>query len=208
MKHLLIFVVVFFALLNTQAQDIKYMDYRDAYKRNSVAQVQSVEVRYRGNEAVDTLPVGVAEIDEKGRMIRYVEFFARGRKSAEYIYHYDAYGRIASAEIAHRALDFRPVPFVVEFDDKGRMVSRAPQETIPGFWEREEFMYSPDGTLVKAWQYYPTGQSSSSEYPASVLPKENSLSWIFDQKGLPVTQQVFDRSGKSERAILFRYKYR
>lgn len=208
MKHLLPLIICLLNGLCAWAQDTKHMDYRDAYRRNGVSQVQSVEVRYKGHEAVDTLPMGVAEIDEKGRMVKYTEFFARGRKNAEYLYHYDAYGKLASAEIAHRSLDFRPVPFMVEFDEKGRMVSRTPQESIPGFWEREEFVYSPDGTLVKAQQYYPVGQSTFAEYPASVLPRENSLSWIFDQRGLPVTQQVFDRTGRSERAILFRYKYR
>lgn len=189
------------------AQDVKHIDYQQAYEKNKVKSVNSLEVRFKGNQAVDTIPKGSAEMDERGRLVKYTEYFAKGRKNAVYTYHYDANGRLEAGEVACRTVDFKPVAFMMEFDKQGRMISRIPTEPIPGFWEREVFIYSNSGSLVRAEQHYPNGQMTFAEYPANIVPKENTMSWMYDQKGLVQSHQIFNRSGVSDRMIVFKYQH-
>lgn len=195
------------AAASAMAQDVKHIDYQPAYEKNKIKAVNSLEVRFKGNQAVDTIPKGTAEMDEKGRMVKFTEYFAKGRKNAVYTYHYGPDGHLDASEVACRTMDFKPVAFMMEFDNKGRMISRIPTEPIPGFWEREVFIYSQSGSLVRAEQHYPNGQMTFSEYPANVVPKENSMSWMYDQKGLVQSHQIFNKSGVSDRMIVFKYQH-
>lgn len=189
------------------AQDLKFLDQQSALADNKVRGVNTVEIRYSGNNATDTIPKGMAEFDNNGRITQYTEFFARGKKSAVFSYLYDSNGHLASSYVAHRKEDFKPVPFMMEFDDKGRMVTRWPARPIDEFWVKEIFTYAPNGVMVKATQIYANGDRTFQEYPATMMPKENSLSFLYDQHGLLQAQQLFNKQGKVSSVLRFMYKY-
>jgi hypothetical protein len=186
-------------------QDVKFMEQRDLLASEKVASVQTVEIRFKGDEAIDSIPKGKAEFDDHGRMIRYTEFFARGRKAAEFIYEYDDKGRLVSSSVSHRAMEFRPIPMKMEMDDQGRMISRAPAETIPGMWEKETFSYDRNGGLVRADQWYSNGQHTFDEYPAQMMPGASHMSMLMAPNGLIHAQQRYD--GQRQLTGILRYRY-
>jgi hypothetical protein len=190
-----------------KAQDLKFLDQQNALAENQVKGVNTIEIRYSGNHAVDTIPKGMAEFDINGRITQYTEYFARGKKDAVFSYMYDSNGHLASSTVSHRKEEFKPVPFMMEFDDNGRLITRWPVHNIDGFWLKEIFTYAPNGVMVKAIQIYANGERTFQEYPETMMPKENSFSLLYDQHGLMQSRQLSDQQGKPNSVLLFFYKF-
>jgi hypothetical protein len=199
--------ILFATAQQSAAQDLKYLDQQNALAESKVRGSNTIEIRYSGNSAVDTIPKGQAEFDHNGRITQYIEFFARGKKAAVFQYMYDNNGHLASASVAHRQEDFKPVPFMMEFDEKGRIITRWPARSIQDFWVKEIFTYAPNGVMVKATQIYANGERTYQEFPATMMPRENSYSFLYDQHGLLQAQLTLNKQGKVESVVRFKYQF-
>jgi hypothetical protein len=199
--------ILFANATHSAAQDLKYLDQQNALAESKVRGSNTIEIRYSGNTATDTIPKGQAEFDHNGRITQYTEFFARGKKAAVFQYMYDGNGHLASASVSHRHEEFKPVPFLMEFDEKGRIITRWPARPIQDFWVKEIFTYAPNGVMVKATQIYATGDRTFQEYPATMMPKENAYSFLYDQYGLLQTQLTLNKQGKVESVVRYKYQF-
>lgn len=195
--------------LPSVAQDIKPLDYSSKFKQQQVRERDTYEVKYQGNQAVDSVLLGKTFFDQSGRMSKYIEYFMKGRKMAEYDYVYDEAGRIVSSTVKLVFNDWQPLTFDLRHDTNGRLIERSLPEPVANFWQKETYQYSSSGILIKSEQWYPlNGQlvaQSKKEYPSTIQPQDNSVTYIHDQNGLMLVHQLFGSSGKADKALVYSY---
>lgn len=63
---------------------------------------------------------------------------------------------------------------------------------------KAEQWYDQEGTL-KALEY--------KDYPPNIAPKDNSLSYLHDQKGLLILHRIYNNTGLVERARKYDYSF-
>jgi hypothetical protein len=211
MKHVFTLGLILSASLSTSAQDIKLIDYSSLYARNKVTEQQTIEIKNRNGQS-DTTVLGKVAFNEAGYPLHYTEFFARGRRMAEYTYEYDNQMRLVRHSIKTTFNDWEPMDFILSYDSNGRIISRELPETISNFWRKETYTYNNSGVLIKAEQWYEEdGQlsvKSQREYPGSIQPDPTSLTYIHGPNGLLLLHQHYNGSGRVERTWQYDYNYR
>jgi hypothetical protein len=197
------------AMVTAHAQDLKPLDYASLYAKHKITSRECVELRYAGNTVSDTIKYGDAEFDAAGRMIRYTEYFSRGRKMAEYIYEYDATGKMVRNTVSLVFNDWTPLEMILTHDDKGRVIARELPEALPNFWRKETYSYK-DGVLIRSEQWFDVNDElkplTHHDYPASLKPADNSLTYIHDQKGLLILHQFYGKTGGMDKALSYTYR--
>lgn len=209
--HLLL-CSVFYHVISIQAQDIKSLDYKNLFQKNKVTTRTCYEVKYSGNAATDSLLKSKELYDTQGRLTSMLEYYAGGKLLAEHHFEYDAQGKIIRCTISHAFNEMKPIEMALKYDAKGRLVERTLPEAVRNYWQKETFLYHANGTLAKTQQWYQQNGAlvalSTKEYPASIAPKDNSLTLLFDQKSLPIVHNFYSATGKMERAWRYVYTYR
>lgn len=216
MKFFLFFHFQLWALillvLPVQSQDIKSLDYKNVFQKNRVNTRTCYEVKYTGNAATDSLLKSKEVYDIQGRLTSILEYYAGGKLLAEHHFEYDAQGKIVRCTVSHAFNEMKPAELTLKHDPKGRLVERTLPEAVRNYWQKETFLYHANGTLAKTQQWYLQNGTlavlSTKEYPASIAPKDNSLTLLFDQKSLPIVHNFYSASGKMERAWRYVYTYR
>jgi len=209
MKNFFTLVIVFGLSLIAQAQDIKLLDFAPQYTKLKVVERKTTEIKtYKG--APDTTVCGIAKFDAKGRIIHYTEYFARGRKMAEYFYNYDATGKLISNTVQTTFNDWQPIELQLTFDSKGRLSSRELPESISNFWKTEVFHYTNSGVLIKNEKWHEMNGALSlmetKDYPQTITAHENSLTYIYNPQGLLMIHQLYN-NGKVDRSWHHEYIY-
>ena len=193
--------------LDINAQDIKLLDYAKICAAKKVTAMECNEVKYDGNETITHL--SNATFDMNGRISTYTEYFARGRKMAEYHYEYDAVGILIRNTVSIVFNDWKEIEFILNHDANGRLISRELPTTVPSFWQKETYTYSNAGILIKSEQWYDNGGAliaqSHCDYPPTLSHKENSLTYICDERGLLILHQFHNNTGKVEKAWKYAY---
>lgn len=209
-----IYVFLFFliaSVIQSAAQDIKLMDYASQYAKLRVSERKSIEVRYN-EKGQDSSITGFAIFNEQGLPIQYTEYFARGRKMAEYYFEYDNNRKLSRHYVKTVFNDWEPLEFKVTFDKQGRISSRELPEQISNFWKRETFSYSNTGTLIKSEHWVEQNgkliAADSLDYPPHLKVEENSLTYIADQNGLLILHQLYNSKGKVDRCRKYEYSFR
>ena len=197
--------------VNLLAQDIKLMDYHAQYMNMKVTERRANEIRYSSNKT-DTSQVSHAIFNSKGMPVRYTEYFARGRKLAEYTFEYGNDGRLKRHTVSTTFNDWQPVEFILTFDSKGRLISRELPQSIDNFWKKETFHYNQQNILARMEQWYEYNGTLVSQkqidFPETLTPDVNSLTYIHDQNGLLLLHQFYNKLGKVDRCVKFEYAYR
>ncbi|MFM9985152.1 MAG: hypothetical protein ACKVOK_07965 [Flavobacteriales bacterium] len=192
------------------AQDIKPLDYAPLFQREHVKKRICKEVKYQGNKAVDSTMIGIAEFDKQGRMVHYTEFFAGGRKMAEHFFRYDETGKMTGSSVSLVFNSWATLDFELKYDAKGRVISRELKEPMANFWQKETYTYSGI-VLLKSEQWYDVNgglvSQTHKDYPPTLDTHENSLTYIYNERGLLMMHQLFNKSGRSERALVYSYEY-
>lgn len=184
------FTTSLFAILTLSAlsQDIKPLDYSAAYMKNHIRTRDCYELKYKGSLVIDSVHIGKEEFNEKGLLVRYTENYSRGKKMAEYHYSYDERGKLITSTVNLVFNDWKPMTFKLSFDQAGRVISRELPEAIPSFWVKETYTYNKSGILIKSEQWYLIDgvlkSMTTQEYPATTVPSDNSLTYIYDNRGL------------------------
>lgn len=211
MKKLFFLIPILSVCGTSFGQDIKLLDYSSLYAKNKVWEQQTREIRNR-NGQVDTTVLGKAIFNEAGLPVHYTEFFARGRKMAEYDYEYDTQMKLVRHTVKTTFNDWEPMEFILQHDSKGRIISRELPETISNFWKKETYTYNNSGILIRSEQWYDEdGQlvmKASKEYPATIQPDPQSLTYIHGPNGLLLLHQHYNGTGKVERTWQYDYSYR
>lgn len=192
----------------SQAQDIKLLDYAPQYAKQKVSERKSSEIKlYKG--IMDTTVCGVAKFNAQGKVVHYTEYFARGRKMAEYSYEYDANGKLVAGTVQTTFNDWQPLAFQLNFDTKGRLISRELPESISNFWKKETFHYTNTGVLIKNEKWHDLNGTLSlmetKDYPQTLTTTENSLTYIYNPQGLLMIHQLYNSNGKVERSMHYDY---
>jgi hypothetical protein len=197
--------------MGLSAQDLKLLDYAPQYQKLKVKGRNCNEVRYKGDKVASTLQLGQAEFDAQGKLVKYTEYFAGGKKMAEFLYTYDAKGKLEKNTVALVFNNWEALEFKLSFDAKGKLTARELPQTISNFWQKETFTYSPQGVMIKSEQWYMNSgklvPQTKQDYPASLTSKENSLSMIHDEKGLLIIKQFFGAGGKVDKSWKYEYMY-
>ncbi|MCC6600158.1 MAG: hypothetical protein IT223_05740 [Crocinitomicaceae bacterium] len=179
-------------------------------KKNHVKLRVCREIKYN-IKSNDTTRFGEEVFDQFGRITTYTEYFAGGKVFAIYEYIYGEKNKVEKNIVKHIFNDFQPVEFILAYDAAGRLISRTLPNPIRNFWVKESFTYTKNGVLVKAEQWYSVEDTLkvlySKEYPLSLRPIENSLVYLYDQKGLLVLHQFYSRAGKLDRCRSFEYSF-
>ncbi len=206
----LYFAVLLLTYQIISAQDIKPLDYASFYQKHKVKTRECYEVKYKGNHASDSVHLGSEVFNASGLLIGYTEYYAKGQKMAEYHYEYDAKNKLVSSSIQLVFNDWKEIDFKLTFDAKGKLIRRELPESIPSFWTAESYIYNTSGILVKSEQWYTVDgklqSMSHKDYPSSLAPKENSLSYIYDAKGMLILHQIY-QNGKVSTAYKYDYTH-
>ena len=197
------------ASISATAQDLKPLDYAKTYSSNGITQRICREVRYKAAN-VDTVNVGIAYFDALGRMTEYHEFFAGGRLYAIYTYSYDDNNKMSSAQVRHTFHRMDPVDLDIEHDEKGRVISLALTQPIRNFWMKQTFTYNEAGIMTRSEQWFdregvPTSLNRK-DYPGFIGSGDNSLTHIFDQRGLEVSHRFFNANGEMNKALIYTHQ--
>lgn len=210
MKIALLSISFLISCFISYSQDLKPLDYTRQYEKHHIRTRICKQVHYKGQQVVDSTMVGIASFDEKGRMIHYTEFFAGGRKMAEYDYSYNESGKMIKSSVSLVFNGWIPMEFELKYDKKDRVISRELKEAMANFWKKETYTYNNE-VMIKCNQWYEVNGGLVSEtykdYPPSLDVKENSLTYILDAKGLLIIQQLFNGRGQVERALVYNYEF-
>ncbi len=192
------------------AQDLKALDYAKLYARNNVSTRVCKEVKYKMKQAVDSTMVGIANFDKNGRMIHYTEFFAGGKKMAEYEYKYDDSGKMIKSTVSLVFNNWVPLDFILKYDQKGRVVSRELNEQVANFWKKETYTYTSE-VLLKSEQWYDINGGlvvlTHKDYPPHIEVSDNSLTYIVNERGLIILHQFISGRGEVDKALCYEYYY-
>ncbi len=195
----------------SHAQDIKLLDYAPQYAKLKVKERKTIEIKNNKGQQ-DTMVYGLAIMNEHGLPIHYTEYFARGRKMAEYTYEYDGAGKLINHSVATTFNDWQKVDFKIAHDAKGRLSSRELPESISNFWIKETFQYNSNGVLIKNQHWYEKDGGLTpldyKDYPPTLQVDDNSLTYINDQHGLLILHQLYNSQGKIERCWKHEYAFR
>lgn len=202
--------ISFLLTIFAQAQDIKLLDYAPQYAKQKVSERKATEIKtYKG--VLDTTICAFATFNAQGKVTNYTEYFARGRKMAEYVYEYSASGNLIACTVQTTFNDWQPLALQLTFDANGRLISRELPETISNFWKKETFHYNKAGVLVKNEKWHDFKGASTvmetNDYPQSLSTSENSLTYIYNPKGLLMIHQLYNSNGKVERSFHFDYTH-
>jgi hypothetical protein len=193
-----------------QSQDLKPLDYAKLYARNKVSIRVCKEVKYEMNKAVDSTMVGIAMFDKNGRMIQYTEFFAGGKKMAEYEYYYDESGKMVKSTVSLIFNNWVPLEFSLKYDSKGRVVARELREQVANYWKKETYTYAND-VMIKSEQFYDVNGGlvalTHKDYSPNLEVSDNSLTYIVNEKGLIILHQNMNNRGKVDKALVYEYYY-
>lgn len=192
------------------SQSVKSLDFAKDYQKHGVKTRVCMEYRYQGYQITDSLAISEAKFDENGRIIHYTEYFAGGRKLNEQTFTYDAQGKLIASTVAHVFNSWEPVELQLEFDAKGKLISRKCPIEIRNFWTEERYCYNSQGKLIRTEQYNTTnGQvemRSSMDHAASLHTGENTPMDIHNERGLHALHQFFNASGQVEYVWKYRYQ--
>jgi hypothetical protein len=209
-KILLLASIALWGASAALSQDLKPLDYAKLYARNHVTTRVCKEVKYKMKQAVDSTMLGIANFDKNGRMIHYTEFFAGGKKMAEYEYKYDDAGKMIKASVSLVFNNWVPLDFELKYDHKGRVVSRELREQVANFWKKETYTYTSE-VLLKSEQWYDINGGlvalTHKDYPPHIEVSDNSLTYIVNEKGLIILHQFISGRGQVDRALSYEYYY-
>lgn len=210
--HKIYAVLLSFLVFNSLVgQDIKLIDYQPLYKKLRVSERTTTEVKtLKGTP--DTTVYGHAQFNEQGEMVHYTEYFARGRKMAEYSYEYDSSGKVFKNTVSTTFNDWQPVEILLSFDAAGKLMGREIVEDINNFWKKETYQYNKSGVLIKSEKWYNIKSElvlmDTKNYPQTNTGEENTLTFIHDENGMLLIHQLYNPAGKVERSWRYTYKYR
>lgn len=172
------------------AQDLKPLDYASVYQKNHVKSRDNYELKYKGSVVVDSVHLGHEDFNEKGQLIHYTENYSKGKKMAEYQYAYDEKGKLIKNTVSLVFNEWKEMEFKLTYDQAGRVIARELPEPVTSFWVKETYTYNKSGVLIKSEQWYLVDGTlksmTSQDYPPVIKPLENSLTYIYDHRGLMI----------------------
>jgi hypothetical protein len=195
------------------SQGLKPLDFADILRDAGVWKETQYRVNYKDALPVDTCLHRVMEFDANGLMTARTDYFACGRVYSTERFEYDENHKLIANEIGHVFNQFEFVPFELNYDDFGRVISRTLDEPIRSFWQSENFIYDDFGTLtiieqasMKSGELVVTQRDKFDCGPIKIDPK-NTMSHIFDEHGLPILDNIYDKVGLHH-AIMRHYEFR
>lgn len=211
MKRILLLLTIGFTSLFAQSQCVKSLDFSKDYKKNKVRTRICTEYTYSGYSVTDSIVISEASFDSEGRIIKYTEFFARGRKLNEQTFEYNENGQISKSTVAHVFNDWTPVELSLEFDSSNRLISRTCPIEIRNFWAKEVYHYNKQGKQIKCDQLKQGAQTlemkSSQEFAPNLHSGENTPMDIHDPNGLLSIHQYYNSSGTVDRVWKYVYAH-
>jgi hypothetical protein len=192
------------------AQDLKPLDHAAQYKKHHVKSRDTFKVKYLAQNKKDSTLTAHEEFNAKGQLIRFIEYYSKGEQMAIYTYEYNEAGKIIKNTVSLVFDGWKEKELQLTHDAKGRLLSRELPESVPNFWKKETFSYSPTGILTKSEQWYEVAGVAKplnhKDYPPDMIQKDNSLNQIYDTKGLLIIHNQYV-NGKIAFADCYSYSY-
>jgi hypothetical protein len=191
------------------AQDIKSLDYVALYKKSKIKSFTIDQVRYQHQKAVDTSIVGIGQINEQGLLTTYKEYNGANKWSCTHYYSYDVKGKINTSEIEFAEQPGQKYLCTLEYHPNGKLKSRSIAPEGIHFWFKESYEYNKAGVMIKSTQHYHNNGNAVEQvtsYPEIISPKENSLNYIYDQRGLLILRQFYNAQSVVFKAHIYRYQ--
>ena len=209
-RSLLLLFIVFFSTI-AHSQCVKSLDFSKDYKKNKVSSRKCTEYIYNGYSITDSIVISEANFDAEGRIVKYTEFFARGRKLNEQTFEYNEAGQMTKSFVSHVFNDWQPVEMILEFDSSGKLISRTCPVEIRNFWMKEVYHYNAKGKQIKCDQLKQGAQTlemkSSQEFAPTLHSGENTPMDIHDPNGLLSIHQFYNSSGTVDRVWKYVYSH-
>jgi hypothetical protein len=208
LKQLTLFAIINLLNVAVNAQDIKPLDYASLFKKNKITECNILQVRHKNNSK-DTILLGHYRLNELGQMIEYREFTSSGNWSNTHFFTYDLKGKVATSAIEFASIGGQKFPFQLNYNAAGQLVSRTLNDCGVNFWQKETYEYNTAKVLIKSVQHYKNESQEiklEQDYPAQISPKENSLSFIYDLRGLLILHQYYNDQNKVFKSLVYEYK--
>jgi hypothetical protein len=191
------------------AQDIKSLDYAALYKKSKIKSVTIDQVRFQHQKAVDTSMVGIGQINDQGLLTTYKEYNGANKWSCTHYYGYDVKGKIIRSEIEFAEQPGHKHLCTLEYHPNGKLKSRNISPDGIHFWFKESYEYNKVGVMIKSTQHYHNNGNAVEQvtnYPEIISPKENSLNYIYDQRGLLILRQFYNAQSVVFKSHIFHYE--
>lgn len=212
-NQLLFFCAILVSASTANAQSLKHNDWSDLYKRAQVEQMEVHVVNYENNEAQDSCIREKVYFDHRGRVTHVQNYFACGKLFSEERLYYNDKGKVDRITFTGRECRWDTLEYALRWDDKQRIVECAMVDSLSEQSSRELFTYGKEGDIVK-WQKQRLFASNWRDaeiktYPDYIADRKkrtkNTVSHIYNMKGLIINESMVLPNGKVERSVVFEY---
>lgn len=201
----IIFTISFACATQTWSQHLKMLDFQEMYAQSKVVQEDRWNYTCENNFPVDSCAYGSYQFDAEGRLVEATDHFACGRVFSRQTFEYDASGDLVRNIIYHTFNKMVPVEIDLIRNDAGQIVERILQQRIPNYWFVERIERAENGKVLAIRQFRKEGENMKQFWEQSYLPWEaemkrrsfNTMTDIYDQKGLHLLHHVYDQRGLS-----------
>jgi hypothetical protein len=201
----LLFLITFHCV---NGQDIKLIEYKELFKKHKIKQCEVLQVQHK-KDGKDSVVIGRYAMNELGMVMHYDEYTTTGQLSCSHFFTYDSKNKLTASAIEFASKPAERFPFQLEFNQAGQLVSRSLSDCGINYWHKESYEYNATKVLTRSIQHY---QNESQQvkieqtYPGEVSPKENTLNFIYDNRGLLILRQFYNSQNKVFKSLVFNYK--
>lgn len=206
MRLFFFFIASIFFHGGVLAQALKMNEFAALIKKNQINERLSFETT-----ATDSIYLEHLIFGADGRVTEQVGYFAGKRKLFIQHFEYDAQGKIIASSVEHAMNGWQVVPLNHTVNSSGQLISRECPEEIKNFWAKEAYQYDEKGKLIACERFAREGEEyvfvEKETYSYQFYSGENTPSYIHDEKGLLVMQQIKSAATRGNGAMK-RYIYR
>lgn len=201
------FLIILISFQNSaMAQALKMNEFAALIQKHHVSERLSFETT-----ATDSIYLEQLIFREDGLVSQQIGYFAGKRKLFKQHFEYDPQGKLVSSSVEHAMNGWEVVPINHTFNALGQLVRRECPQEIKNFWAKEEYIYDEKGKLIACERYGREGEEylflEKESYSYQFYSGENTPSYIHDEKGLLVMQQIKSAATRGNGASK-RYLYR
>lgn len=203
----MILILLFCTSVISTAQTLKELDYSNHYKLSEVHTQKVVMEHEGGPECLEF----VRKYDSEGRIVEEIRYFACGRKHSVQKFSYNEQGVLARNTFAQVFMQFNEIEFDLTFNANGQLIERSLDKPVPQGWQKETLTYHSDGSVKSCIQWNQTDgkwivfteQHFHNKAADHASRKKNTLTRVFDMKGLPLVHYRYSEDGTIKSALRY-----
>lgn len=206
MRFIFVFIALVLLSLGSSAQALKMNEFSAQFRKHNINERISFE-----STANDSILIERLSFRDDGLVTEQTGFFAGKRKLFVQRFEYNDKGMLVGSVVSHVFNDWQEVSLVHEYNENGQLMSRLCPQEIRNFWAKEVYLYDEKGSMSACERYAKEGEEwifiEKESYSNQIYSGENTPSYIHDERGLLVIQQIKSAATRGSGAMK-RFSYR